>query len=120
MARSIYIASPEGDTGKSTVALGLVDLLTRTVQRVGVFRPVARSTEERDYVLELLLAHDGIDMAYDDAIGVTYEQIGDDSEALYYFEAVLKRDPSFADAAQRASALRARGSQSSMRADDDL
>jgi tetratricopeptide (TPR) repeat protein len=53
-------------------------------------------------------------------IGVTYEQIGDDSEALYYFEAVLKRDPSFADAAQRANALRARGSQSSMRADDDL
>ncbi|MBN9327785.1 MAG: phosphate acetyltransferase, partial [Cellulomonas sp.] len=80
MARSIYIASPEGDTGKSTVALGLVDLLTRTVQRVGVFRPVARSTEERDYVLELLLAHDGIDMTYDDAIGVTYEQVLDDAE----------------------------------------
>jgi tetratricopeptide (TPR) repeat protein len=53
-------------------------------------------------------------------IGVTYEQIGDDSEALYYFEAVLKRDPNFADAAQRANSLRARGSQSSMRADDDL
>jgi tetratricopeptide (TPR) repeat protein len=53
-------------------------------------------------------------------IGVTYEQIGDDSEALYYFEAVLKRDPHFADTAQRAGALRARGSQSSMRADDDL
>ncbi len=81
MARSIYITSPEGDTGKSTVALGLVDLLTRTVQRVGVFRPVARSTEERDYVLELLLAHDGIDMAYDDAVGVTYEQVLDDAEA---------------------------------------
>ncbi|WP_291757819.1 phosphate acetyltransferase [Cellulomonas sp. 73-145] len=80
VARSIYIASPEGDTGKSTVALGLVDLLTRTVQRVGVFRPVARSTEERDYVLELLLAHDGIDMTYDDAIGVTYEQVLDDAE----------------------------------------
>lgn len=80
MARSIYIASPEGDTGKSTVALGLVDLLTRTVQRVGVFRPVARSTEERDYVLELLLAHDGIDMTYEDAIGVTYEQVLDDAE----------------------------------------
>ena len=81
MARTIYIASPEGDTGKSTVALGLVDLLTRTVQRVGVFRPVARSTEERDYVLELLLAHDGVDLAYDDAVGVTYEQVLDDPDA---------------------------------------
>ena len=64
MARSIYVTSPEGDTGKSTVALGLVDLLTRTVQKVGVFRPIARSTETRDYVLELLLAHDGVDLSY--------------------------------------------------------
>ncbi len=81
MARTIYIASPEGDTGKSAVALGLVDLLTRTVQRVGVFRPVARSTDVHDYVLELLLAHDGVDIAYDDAVGVSYDQVIADPEA---------------------------------------
>ena len=80
MARTIYIASPEGDTGKSTVALGLVDLLTRTVARVGVFRPVARSTDVHDYVLELLLAHDGVDIAYDDAVGVSYQQVIDDPD----------------------------------------
>ncbi|NHT16243.1 phosphate acetyltransferase [Cellulomonas sp. IC4_254] len=81
MARSIYVTSPEGDTGKSTVALGLVDLLTRTVQRVGVFRPIARSTETRDYVLELLLAHDGVDLSYEDCIGTTYEAVHHDPEA---------------------------------------
>ncbi|GHS85131.1 phosphate acetyltransferase [Actinomycetota bacterium] len=80
MARSIYVTSPEGDTGKSTVALGLVDLLTRTVQRVGVFRPIARSAENRDYVLELLLAHDGVDLAYDDCIGTTYDAVHADPE----------------------------------------
>ena len=47
VARSIYVTSPEGDSGKSMVALGLVDLLARTVQRVGVFRPVARSDRRR-------------------------------------------------------------------------
>ncbi|ADG75465.1 phosphate acetyltransferase [Cellulomonas flavigena DSM 20109] len=81
MARTIYVMSAEGDTGKSVVALGLVDLLTRTVQRVGVFRPVARSTEERDYVLELLLEHDGVDIAYEDAVGATYDEVIDDAEA---------------------------------------
>lgn len=81
MARTIYVMSAEGDTGKSVVALGLVDLLTRTVQRVGVFRPVARSTDERDYVLELLLEHDGVDVAYEDAVGATYEDVIDDPEA---------------------------------------
>ena len=81
MARSIYLTSPEGETGKSTVALGLVDLLTRTVQRVGVFRPIARSSDSRDYVLELLLEHDGVDLSYEDCLGVTYEQVHADPEA---------------------------------------
>ena len=81
MARSIYITSSEGDTGKSTVALGMVDLLTRTVARLGVFRPIARSTETPDYVLELLLAHDGVDLEYDQCVGVTYDDVHADPEA---------------------------------------
>ncbi|NCT89613.1 phosphate acetyltransferase [Cellulomonas sp. APG4] len=80
MARSIYITSPEGDTGKSTVALGVLDLLVRSVTRVGVFRPVARSTDQRDYVLELLLAHDGVDLTYEDCVGVTYEAVHENPE----------------------------------------
>ncbi len=80
-ARNVYITSPEGETGKSTVALGLVDVLTRRVQRVGVFRPVARSTEAPDYVLELLLAHDGVDLDYDKCVGVTYDAVHADPEA---------------------------------------
>ena len=81
MARSLYITAAEGDTGKSTIALGMVDLLSRTVRRVGVFRPVARSTDQRDYVLELLLAHDGVDLTYEQCIGVTYEEVHADPEA---------------------------------------
>ncbi len=77
---SIYITSPEGDTGKSTVALGVLDLLTRQVQRVGVFRPVARSTEQLDYVLELLLEHDGVDLPYDMCVGVTYDEVHSDPD----------------------------------------
>ena len=60
VAHRIYICSAEGNTGKSTVALGALDTLTRRATRVGVFRPISRSTEERDYVLDLLLAHDGV------------------------------------------------------------
>jgi tetratricopeptide (TPR) repeat protein len=52
-------------------------------------------------------------------IGITYESIGDNGEALYYFEAVTKRDPKFADAGQRAEALRASGG-SAIQPDDDI
>lgn len=39
-------------------------------------------------------------------IGATYESMNDTSEALYYFEMVVKRDPGFADAASRAEVMR--------------
>ena len=81
MARSIYITSAEGHSGKSTVALGVLDTLLRGVERVGVFRPVARSTEERDFVLDLLLSHDGVNLDYDECVGVSYEEVHDDPDA---------------------------------------
>jgi phosphate acetyltransferase len=81
VSRSIYIASAEGETGKSTIALGITALLTRTVGRVGIFRPVARSTTSPDYVLQLLLGHDGVDLTYDECIGVTYDDVHSDPEA---------------------------------------
>ncbi|MFL0412284.1 phosphate acetyltransferase [Microbacterium paludicola] len=81
MARSIYITSAEGHSGKSTIALGVLDALSRVTPKVGVFRPIARSTVERDYVLELLLGHDGVDLDYDECVGVTYDDVRADPEA---------------------------------------
>jgi phosphate acetyltransferase len=81
VAKSIYITSAEGQTGKSTIALGTLDTLSHQVQRVGVFRPIARSTSERDYVVELLLSHDGVDLDYDECIGVTYDAVHEDADA---------------------------------------
>lgn len=39
-------------------------------------------------------------------IGTTYEALGDPREAIYYFEMVVKRDPSFLDAADRLDRMR--------------
>lgn len=80
MAQSIYITSAEGHTGKSTIALGVLDALMRVTPRVGVFRPIVRPSDERDHVLELLLAHDGVQLDYDDCVGVTYDDVRDDPE----------------------------------------
>src|SRR5690349_25177402 len=74
MSRSVYIASPEGLSGKSAVAVGLVDLLSRRVGRVGVFRPIIDREHENDSVVDLLIAHPGVRQGYDDAVGVTYAQ----------------------------------------------
>ena len=81
MASAIYIASPEGDTGKSTIALGILQRLAVTVARVGVFRPITRLGEDRDYILELLLAHTTAGLSYEECVGVGYGQLHDDPDA---------------------------------------
>ena len=81
MPTAIYVASPEGDTGKSTIALGILHRLAATVAKVGVFRPITRLGEERDYILELLLAHTTAGLPYDECVGVSYQQLHDDPDA---------------------------------------
>jgi phosphate acetyltransferase len=78
---AIYIASPEGDTGKSTIALGILHRLASTVARVGVFRPITRMGEDRDYILDLLIAHTTAGLEYDECVGVGYQQLHEDPDS---------------------------------------
>ena len=80
---AVYITAPEGDTGKSTVALGLLRILAGTVQRVGVFRPVTVGgrDRERDQILEMLLQHTTVELDYQDCVGVPNVQVHTDREA---------------------------------------
>jgi phosphate acetyltransferase len=77
---AIYVASPEGDTGKSTIALGILHRLAATVAKVGVFRPITRLGEQRDYILELLLAHTTAGLPYEECVGVGYQQLHEDPD----------------------------------------
>ncbi|HMS76165.1 phosphate acetyltransferase [Gordonia sp. (in: high G+C Gram-positive bacteria)] len=81
--RNIYVASAEGDTGKSAIALGLLALLIATSGRVGVFRPISRAAAngERDRILELMMEHLSADLDYDDCLGVTYDDVHADPDA---------------------------------------
>ncbi|GJO24969.1 phosphate acetyltransferase [Mycobacterium marinum] len=80
-ATGIYIAAPEPESGKSTIALGILHRLAATVARVGVFRPITRRGERRDYILELLLEQTTAGLSYEQCVGVTYQQLHDDLEA---------------------------------------
>ena len=72
MTRSVYIASPEGLTGKSAIAVGLLDALTREVGSVGIFRPLTHSARD-DLIVDLMVSQPGVEQTYDEALGVTYD-----------------------------------------------
>ena len=89
---AVYVVAPEGDTGKSTVALGLLRILAGTVQRVGVFRPVTvaprpaspgvdQDEPVRDRIVEMLLHHTTVDLDYEDCIGVTNLRVHENRDA---------------------------------------
>ena len=81
MANGVYITSAEGNTGKTTIALGLVTALRERHERVGVFRPVVRSLSESDLTLELLLSAAKSSLDPVACIGVTYEDVHADPDA---------------------------------------
>ncbi|MEO7125492.1 MAG: phosphate acetyltransferase [Nakamurella sp.] len=86
MTRSVFVIAAEGASVKSIVALGLADLLSRQVERVGVFRPVTPSPDVDtvvDPVVDLLLAHPAIDQSRASAIGVTYTDVHRDLAAAH-------------------------------------
>ncbi|HZE15881.1 MAG TPA: phosphate acetyltransferase [Mycobacterium sp.] len=78
---AIYIASSEEESGKSIIALGLLHRLTAIVAKVGVFWPITRPGEERDYILELLLAHATAGLPYERCVGVTFQELHSDPDA---------------------------------------
>jgi len=73
MAQSLYIAGIEPRSGKSVIALGLMELLSKRIGRVGYFRPVIPSDEVRDNNIELIRSRYGLAPAYNDMYAYTHD-----------------------------------------------
>ncbi len=73
MAENLYIAAMEPASGKSVVALGLMELLTRRIRSVGFFRPIIPGGEKRDNDIELILSRYRQEAAYEELYAYTYE-----------------------------------------------
>jgi phosphate acetyltransferase len=80
MARSIYLASVEGHTAKSVVALGVLEALKSKHKTIGIFRAVVPSRDSKDRVLELLLSKLPNKLDYQACIGVGYQELHESSD----------------------------------------
>jgi phosphate acetyltransferase len=75
VARSVYVAGLGPSVGKGTVALGIVELLSRQVAKVAVFRPLV-SASGRDPLLEVLRSRYPGPVGVEDSFGVTLAEAG--------------------------------------------
>ncbi|MEU9127048.1 phosphate acetyltransferase [Kitasatospora sp. NPDC048540] len=78
MARSVYVTGIDRGDGRQAVELGVMELLTRQVDRVGVFRPLVHAHGPGgaggDHVVELLRTRYRLQLPAAGLYGLTYEE----------------------------------------------
>jgi phosphate acetyltransferase len=74
MLKSLYIATTAPRSGKSLVVLGLMELLSRRVEKLGFFRPVIRKTETPDNDTELVRRRYKLKLPYESLHAMTHEE----------------------------------------------
>jgi phosphate acetyltransferase len=74
VAGSVYITASEQASGKSLVALGLMEMLATRAGRVGYFRPVIAGRDEPDPHIELMRTRYAIEAPYESMFALTEAQ----------------------------------------------
>lgn len=73
MSNSVYIAAIEPASGKSLVVLGIAELLSRSIKKLGFFRPVVRRNEPLDNDIQLIRSLYSLSVPQNAHYAVTYE-----------------------------------------------
>jgi len=76
MSKSIFIASSEPYSGKSVIALGLVNMLLGKAKNIGYFKPIINSNpiEKPDNHIETIRKYFGLAINYNDTYAFTRQQ----------------------------------------------
>lgn len=74
MAKSAYIVAIGPQSGKSVAALGIMELLSRRLRRVGYFRPIIPSHAIADNNLLLIKNRYRLDFDYDDLFALSHDE----------------------------------------------
>lgn len=99
MTKTIFIATAEPYSGKSIVALGLVDMLMHKAKRIGYFKPIINwaPKEAKDIHIETITQYFNLPIKYEDAYAFAREdanqliKTGNQSEIIDTIIAKFKR-----------------------------
>lgn len=88
MSKNLYIAAAEAEAGKSMIILGIMDFLSRHIEKIGFFRPIVRSGEVMDNHIRLISSRFNLDFDYESMYGLTSNEMLDfhqtgDTEGVY-------------------------------------
>ncbi|MBM3295253.1 MAG: phosphate acetyltransferase [Candidatus Aminicenantes bacterium] len=74
MNKNVYITAMEPRSGKSLVLLGMMELLSRRVHNIGIFRPIIKAGECPDIYLELAMTRYKLKFQKEELYGFTHQE----------------------------------------------
>jgi len=74
MTQNLYITAIEVGSGKSLVLLGLMELLSKRIPKLGFFRPVIHAGDTADNDINLIRHRYHLDIPYQFQYGLTHEE----------------------------------------------
>jgi len=77
VTQNLYITAMEARSGKSVVALGLMELLSSRVERRGFFRPIVPSGPEPDPQIELMRRRYRLEGTYEEMHALSEDESGE-------------------------------------------
>ncbi len=77
MTNAIYIASSEPFSGKSVIALGLMNMLAGKTKKIAYFKPIVNDLPEKvhDIHIETIVSQFGLTTAYEDMFAFTRDEV---------------------------------------------
>ncbi len=75
MSKNLYIAAAEAEAGKSMIILGIMDFLSRHIDKIGFFRPIVRSGEVMDNHIRLISSRYNLKFDYESMYGLTSDEM---------------------------------------------
>lgn len=77
MSKNLYITATESSSGKSIVALGVMEMLCRNISKVGFFRPIINQAQpgEKDKDIELMATQFKLTAPYEEMTCFTFQQV---------------------------------------------
>ncbi len=74
MTQNIYISGAELSSGKSVIVLAMMEFLSGHHSKVGFFRPVIRSGEQHDPLIQLIAERYQLDLTYEEMYGCSSDE----------------------------------------------
>ncbi|RYY21945.1 MAG: phosphate acetyltransferase [Chitinophagaceae bacterium] len=77
MTKNIFIASVEPFTGKSVIALGLINMILGKTKKVGYFKPIIAedNLQKKELHIDTILSHFALPIAYEDTYAFSRSQL---------------------------------------------